>query len=233
MGSSPRFARVARVCLPRMSGRARGRLRRVGRRLLAGSLLALAASAGAQSADWQVSHEARSDRVVLRYREHFQELRSAADPGPELVVRGDGRATLHVPPYMKRAGDYELDLSQAELRELLRDAVRRGLFDFDAAKVRDDRRRSQRQRRSRGEPLHERSEDAVTQIELSLTSLRSPDGRQRRDVEVRVEWPGVRGDARRFPEVRALTDLGAFERQLRAFLDRPDWVRVASGGTRP
>lgn len=41
------------------------------------------------------------------------------DPTPFVRVYPDGRVLVHYPAYMKRAGDYELRLSDEELRDLL------------------------------------------------------------------------------------------------------------------
>lgn len=212
-------------------GRARRRVAPGLRRRAIASLLAalgglaVGGPAPAQSGAWEVDPGDRAERVVLRYAERFPGLRGVDDPGPELVVRADGVATWHVPAYMRGAGDYTRSLSRPELRELLRSAARRGVADFDAGAVRAARAAVRGERRAAGR-LAERSEATVTRVELSVARLRPPQGTERRDVEVRAEWAGLRGDARRYPGLRALVGLDAFAAELRALAADGGWRRV-------
>ena len=41
------------------------------------------------------------------------------DPTPFVRVYGNGRVVVHYPDYMKKAGDYELELSEEEIESLL------------------------------------------------------------------------------------------------------------------
>ena len=53
------------------------------------------------------------------------------DHVPLLRVYGDGRLLVHRPAYMKNAGDFALQLQQAELAELIRMLADKGILDFD------------------------------------------------------------------------------------------------------
>ena len=52
-----------------------------------------------------------------------------------MQIYGDGRVHLHYPVYMQRSGDYELELGNLELRQLLLSLAETGAMDFDAQNV--------------------------------------------------------------------------------------------------
>ena len=70
------------------------------------------------------------------------------DPEPLLRIYGNGRVHVHYPAYMTRAGNYELQLSQPELRTLLRALATDGIIDFDPAATRYQRQQLVAQQRA-------------------------------------------------------------------------------------
>jgi hypothetical protein len=141
------------------------------------------------------------------------------DTKPRLVVYGDGRAVAHYPRYMKRAGDFELRLSAAEMDTLVRGLVRNGLVEFDPGAVRG----AVRAAAARG--VERVSTDpSTTVIELRLSHYRPP-GAVAYDfgVHKRIEWRGARAATRDHPSVHALQGLAAAQRELDALA-----VRTAS-----
>lgn len=190
------------------------------RRLLL-ALLALAAClsggfasvASAQEADVDYSRDPRV--AVVTWTEIAGEIANP-DTQPRLVVYGDGLAVAHYPRYMKRAGDFELQLSPAEMRALVRGLVQKGLVEFDPGVVRG----AVRAAAARG--IERVSTDpSTTIIELHLSHYRPP-GAVAYDLGVRkrVEWRGVRADARDHPSVHALQGLAAAQRELEALAVR-------------
>jgi hypothetical protein len=141
------------------------------------------------------------------------------DAKPRLVVYGDGLAVAHYPPYMKRAGDFELQLSAAEMNALVRGLVQNGLVEFDPGAVRSAA-------RAAAAPGVERvsTDPATTVIELRLSHYRQP-GAVVYDLDVRkrIEWRGVRAATRDYPSVDELQGLAAAQRELDALA-----VRAAS-----
>ena len=90
-------------------------------------------AAGQQASDLSARrfvYPASPDAVVVTFSERFDALEDA-DLGPTLLVFGDGRAEIHYPAYMARAGDWQVQLSNGELRTLVQGLVDRGVAEFD------------------------------------------------------------------------------------------------------
>ncbi len=170
-------------------------------------------AATAQDADVDYSRDPRV--AVVTWTEVSGEIANP-DTKPRLVVYGDGLAVAHYPRYMKRAGDFELQLSAAEMDTLVRGLVQNGLVEFDPGAVRG----AARAAAARG--IERASTDpSTTVIELRLSRYRPPGAvADVLDVRKRIEWRGLRGAARDHPSVRALQDLAAAQRDLAALATR-------------
>jgi hypothetical protein len=169
-----------------------------------------------------------AERVVVSYVELSGEL-AEPDSAPRLEIFGDGRARVRYPPTMKRAGEYEAALTQAELNDLLVSMVERKLVDFDADAVRARRRELVAQRRAAPSPdLFSISDDATVEIGLHLQRYRptEPGAVERRDVSKHIRYRGLRSDARSFPELEEVQDLMWARDRLRALMHRPDLAPV-------
>jgi hypothetical protein len=136
-----------------------------------------------------------------------------ADAGPSVKVHGDGRADVHYPRYMKRAGDYVVQLSPNELDALVASLVDDGLLDLDPQAVRSAQRQTLRLSAA---PVLVVTADAPT----TIIEIRTGRGARR------IVWNGLREDARQYPNVSALQNLAAAEQRLRAVMERPDAQRV-------
>ncbi len=159
--------------------------------------------------------------VLVHFRERLVALEDE-DPGPSLTVYGDGRVAVHYPRYMKRAGEYTLQLDPEELGGLMRSLASRRLVEFDEPAVRQ---RKAEAARSRAQ-LFEVFDATTTEIELNLERYQPAAGaRVLRNVHKRLAWHGLRADAKRYPELTELGDLAAAHRELQALLERPDLVR--------
>ena len=159
--------------------------------------------------------------VLVHFLERIVALEDE-DPGPSLDVYGDGRVAVHYPRYMKRAGDYTLQLGPEELGGLMRSLASRRIIEFDEGTVRQ---RKAEAAQSRAE-LFEVFDATTTEIELRLERYRpAPGARELRNVHKRLAWNGLRADARRYPEVAELAQLAAAHQELRALMERPDLVR--------
>ena len=73
---------------------------------------------------------------VIEFRQHVHML-ADVDDRLTMTIHGDGRVLVHFPVYMKRAGDYEMQLDKDELVSLLSAMAANGVMDFDAKTVRD------------------------------------------------------------------------------------------------
>lgn len=181
--------------------------------LVALEVATVAAQGGAPSE--AVSYSRAPQEVVVSYLEELGEIEDE-DPGPSLKVYGDGRVLVHYPEYMKRAGDYTLRLSDAEMAALLRSLVDKGLLDFDEPAARASREQLARSAAAQREVFYT-SEVSVITIEVHANQ-----------VEGRVSWSNLRQDAIRFPQVRAIQDLAAAHRELQQLMERKDLTRIES-----
>lgn len=94
------------------------------------------------------------------------------DPTPFVRVYPDGRVLVHYPAYMKRAGDYELRLSDDELRDLLA-----SFADGEVLTMEEEGFRTMAARALAEEGPVERSDDhgVTTVVEIRAESF-TPDG---------------------------------------------------------
>jgi hypothetical protein len=171
--------------------------------------------------------------LVVRFRETFGEL-SGAGPGPSLELFGDGRVAIQFPPYMKDAGRYRVQLTPGEMQALVASLVGHGLTDLDENALRERRRALVAERRAAAQrsgesELFDVSDRSVVEIELRVVpeasgSAASPSGGGG-PLTRRIVWPGLRSDAKRFPEWREIQGLAAAHRELRALMTSPARVQ--------
>jgi hypothetical protein len=144
--------------------------------------------------------------VVVHYQEALGEL---AEGGPSLTVYGDGRAVAHWPGYMKRAGDYDVQLSPREMDALVSSLVANGVLDVDTAALRRAVRDAKAAERAAGAPITIVSDPDVTTIELTTVQGRRT-----------VRWAGLREAAREHPDIPAIQALHAAREDLVGVMDR-------------
>lgn len=152
------------------------------------------------------------DTVVVHYAEAIGEI-GEADRGPSLTIHQDGAVEAHYPAYMRRAGDHRGRLTPAALDALVGRLVARGVLEFDPARVRAERTAELRRRAATAAPgaapLFVATDPSVTTVTLRIDGL-----------ERTVSWPGLRTDAKRFPDLAALQGLRAAERELQALMEQ-------------
>jgi hypothetical protein len=163
--------------------------------------------------------------VVLIYR-HVLAVRDE-DPGPSMTLHGDGRVRVHVPHYMKNAGDYELRLAPGETTALVGAIVDAGVVEFDPAAVRRACRSIDVERAKEGK-LAAIIEESSTVIELHLERYTpaGTSGTVERNLSKTVRWSGIAAHARQYPEVGPLQALAGVAAQLEAIMTREDRARV-------
>jgi hypothetical protein len=154
------------------------------------------------------------DTVVVHYAEAIGEI-GEADRGPSLTIHQDGAVEVHYPAYMRRAGDHRGRLAPAALDALVDRLVARGVLDFDPPRVRAERTAELRRRAATPAPLFVATDPSVTTVTLRIDGL-----------ERTVTWPGLRSDAKRFPDLAALQRLRAAERELQALMEQVALGRV-------
>jgi hypothetical protein len=149
------------------------------------------------------------------------------DPEPLLRIYGNGRVQVHYPVYMTKAGDYELELSQPELRSLLRALATDGIIDFDRAASRDQRQQLNAQQRTASGTLFYISDSSDTVIDIRLKEYQKGPGTARvLNLKKHFSWPDLKQDARRFPQLREITNASNAAQRLETLLHRNDLVKT-------
>jgi hypothetical protein len=123
---------------------------------------------------------------------------------------------------MKKAGDYEMQISRAELGELLRMLADKGVMDFDAAAVRQERRQLETAHRTAtGEFFHvSDATDTVINIQLDQYQ-RTASSPRILGLNKQLRWRNLEHDARRFPQASRFTNAADASARLRALCDHP------------
>ncbi len=154
------------------------------------------------------------------------------DPIPLLRIYGDGSVRVHFPSYLKRAGDYELQLSRTEMETLLASLIEQGLMGFDPlAATRQKEEIAQRtttaaQQAQTLSSVSKLMDGDTTVIEIHLDSYTASDGTTTTDLTKKISWHGLQWDAQQYPGVESLQKLAAAGRELLALCQREDLVKV-------
>ena len=210
---------------------------RTGKRLIALFAASSLWSVGLAFAQLSESSEASfaedDNTVVLQLSRELPRIQNA-DPTPFLRVYGSGRVLIHYPVYMKRAGDYTLQLTPAELDSLLSSLTERGVVDFDQALVKQQTKLTERQQglaamQSGSLPtMIERSDEVTTVIDVHMESYQ-PAGVSapaQLNVHKQIRWSALEWDARQFPGISALQELHATCADLMSLTERPDLQKL-------
>ena len=164
--------------------------------------------------------EAATDPVVEYNLVH--DMIAEPDPEPLLRVYGNGRVHVHYPAYMKKAGDYELQLSKPELDALIRDLANDGVIDFDKGKVLGRRKQLEDQRHASTGILHHISDDTTTVIDIRLEEYqRSSSTKRATNVNKRFIWKNLEHDARQFPETSEIQGAAKGSGKIRDLMTHP------------
>jgi len=149
------------------------------------------------------------------------------DPEPLLRVYGSGRVHVHYPAYMKKAGDYELQLSKQELKTLIRELADDGVIDFDRQAVKHQRDQLEKEQRSKKQESFSYSDESHTVINIRLDEYqKSPGAAKKQKINKQFSWPNLKQDARRFPGAREINDASRAAGKLESLKDHHDLVRV-------
>lgn len=187
------------------------------------SLIAVTSTAFAQPI---FSHSLDPDARIISYSETPQMLGNP-DRTPRIQVFGDGWVWVHYPLYMKKAGDYGIQLNPGELRQLL--LALSGIFDFDRQAVGQAKKAIKAAREQQTGIMHYRSEDTLEEIALQLDGFQANPGAAARSIDLQLSWKNIASDARNYPELAELQKLNGARNSIRALLERDDLLRVDAG----
>ena len=149
------------------------------------------------------------------------------DPEPLLRVYGNGRVHVHYPVYMKKAGDYELQLSKPELNALIRELANDGIIGFDKSSIRQQRKQLEQQQHEQTGTLFSISDSSHTVIIIRLDEYqKAPGVAKSRNINKRFSWPDLKQDAGRFPQSREITNANNSAQRLKTLMQRSDLVKI-------
>lgn len=152
---------------------------------------------------------------------------ASPDPVPLLRIYGDGRAHVHIPAYMKGAGDFELLLKPAELNNLLRQLADNGIVGFDHAAVMQEKHRLEASRRAATGEMFYISDATDTVINIRLEQYQRTQSSPRIvELNEHFSWRNLRQDARRFPASSPITRAAAAANMLNELCTHPGLQRL-------
>ena len=154
---------------------------------------------------------------VIHYQLNIDML-AGIDDRPTLSIYGDGRVEVHYPLYMKKAGDYQMQLEEDELVSLVQSFSTNGMLDFDEKKVKQKIREKKDTRRAKGQ-LYAISDSAETIIDVLLDEYqKDSSAKVVKQFHKRFRWADIEHDARRYPQQREIVDANDSVQQLRGLM---------------
>ncbi|GMQ89558.1 MAG: hypothetical protein BMS9Abin09_1058 [Gammaproteobacteria bacterium] len=175
----------------------------------------------------QFQYSTQASTTVIEYN-LVHEMLAEPDAVPLLRIYGNGRVHVHVPAYMKNAGDYEIQLKRNELDAIVLALSQDGVIDFDHSSIRKNLSRLNAQRLAATGTLWQVSDVTETVIEVNLDRYqRSPASTPVNGLKKSFSWKSLQLDARRYPESIAIQRAAASARMLHAVIQRPDLKRMS------
>lgn len=148
--------------------------------------------------------------VLLEYHQ-VQEMIAEPDAAPLLRIFGDGHVKIHFPVYMKRAGDYEMRLSDSELVTLLRELLQDGILDYDPATVAQQRKNIHQAKNSYY------AESDVSRTELTLNIQGYVDNQLKQTVplgKTTLRAKNIQSLSKKYPGIMQLQGIARAENRI-------------------
>jgi len=144
-----------------------------------------------------------SVQPVIHYQQNIQML-SAVNDRPTFQVFGDGRVLVHFPVYMKKAGDYEMQIGDAGLIDLLHSLSDNGVMDFDTKKHEAGRKSEKLSLKAKGQ-YYAISDTLETVVEIRLDEYQKNNSTQKiSNFYKKFRWDNLEQDVKRFKKIKAL-----------------------------
>jgi hypothetical protein len=144
-----------------------------------------------------------SPEPVIEYRQNITML-AEQDLQPKIQVFTDGRVRVHYPVYMKKAGDYEYELTRPELIQLIQSLSTNGLMDFDHARVKQEKKDHDLKMKARGE-LHYVSDAVETLVDIRLQDYqKTASSPVKPDLTKYFLWKNLEQDAKHYKNNRSI-----------------------------
>ena len=172
---------------------------------------------GAQSAGFRFSTDETVTQLIIHYQQNIQML-SGIDDRPSLKVYGSGRVVVHFPVYMKKAGDYEMQLDDEELVDLIQSLSSNGVMDFDEKKIKRKLLTYKKALKAKGQ-FYEVSDAVETVIDIRLDEFqKNKTSKKLKKFHKRFKWKNIEHDAARYKNESEIKDASKSVVQLRALM---------------
>jgi len=157
----------------------------------------------AQSAGFVYATDESVSEPVIHFQQNIEML-AQTDDRPSLQVFGNGRVLVHYPVYMKKAGDYEMQLADQELAALLDELSRDGVIDFDETKVKQAVSEEQKLARAKGE-FYAVSDAVETVIVIRLDEYQKNSSSPKiKKLKKDFRWKNIEQDAVHYRNNKAI-----------------------------
>jgi len=175
----------------------------------------------ASKAIFEYSNDPRT--IVVSYTHVLGEIGNS-DKGPSLRIYADGHMVVRYPAYMKKAGEYTLELTQVEMHRLLRSLVDKKVMEFDPQAIRRSKHEAKAAKEDKPTTLHGVSDAPTTVIEIRLSRYISPGSfaQEKLNIDKKISWHGLNSDAKKYPNIKAIQNLHAAKQDLEALMKRRD-----------
>ena len=174
----------------------------------------------------QFQFSAAPSQPIITYTLNHEML-ADQDPVPLLQIYGNGKVHAHFPQYMKKAGDYQMQLSPPELVELLHSLEQDGVLDFDHQSAKAYKIQADAQRRSDSGTLFYTSDTTETVIEIKLDAYqRHPLAKRMTDFSKTFNWKNLERDAKRYTQSSEIKRAAASAQRLHSLLERAGPVKI-------
>lgn len=174
-------------------------------------------ASGEQLAGFRFDDTASAE-PILEYQQNIAML-SAIDDKPSLRVFGDGRVLVHHPVYMKKSGDFEMQLSDTELVSLMRDLSSNGLMDFDENKAKEKLKVHAEKLKAKGQ-YYEVSDALETIVNVRLDEYQKDKNAKKVKAFTRqFKWKNIEQDAARHKDALDITKANKSIQMLDRLMD--------------
>lgn len=185
-----------------------------------------------RAAGFKFSKKSSADQVlagiaaqpVIQYQQNIHML-STVNDRPTFRVFGDGRVSVHYPVYMKMAGDYEMQLDEVELIDLLHSLSDNGVMDFDLDKHKAAMKSEKQSLRSKGQ-YFAISDTVETIIEVRLDEYQKNNSSKTiSKFYKKFKWENLEQDAKRFKKLKALARSNGSVSELKRMMKDPRLIK--------
>lgn len=159
---------------------------------------------GDHDAGFIIAADKNASEPVIHYQQNIEMLAGMNDR-VSISIFGNGRVLVHYPVYMKRAGDYEMQLDETELLDLIQELSGNGVMDFDEQKVRGKVQTYKKALREKGE-FYEISDAVETVVDIQLDEYQKNNkSKKLKKFHKKFAWKNLEQDASRYAHDTEIT----------------------------